>query len=751
VIDSFLQRSHGRRVGAVLSATVLSLTGFAAIDAPHARAAVTTVGNVTPVPPAGGGNISQTLFVGDSSFGQLAVTAGSPISIIGANNAIFGDDAKVTGVGAFSGFNANLTIGKDLILGNGGSGSLSVGGLSRVTAAENIILGLADGSSGRLFVNDLGTVVEALDNFFVGLNGTALVQVLSGGRVFGEMTTIGDLATADGTVTVSGNDSLWLQTSTMTVGDAGRGFLQVVNQARMETTSTSIGVAATGVGSATVSGQGSVWEIVGTMTVGASGQGSMNISEGGRLNNTGVTRIASLAGSEGTALISGVGSVWNTGTSLTVGEVGTGILRNIAGGRVNAGNTILGSAAGSRGELVVDGTGTILDITGTLDVGNVATAEALLTVSSGGVANVSGLGRVAAGGEIFMVGGRLNVAGGLTNQGLVQGTGRINGAVTNSGIGEIRTHANNLITLGNTLANTGLVHLDGGEIDVLGASTNTGDIDARDAVIRFGGGLTNSPGGQLAIVGGAVDIMGAVSNQPNAEIIVGGDAHAVFHDAVSGNGGFHIIQGADVLMLENLSLGASSLLSFQLNDETLDEEASPLEVIGQATLSGQLKVQLVDDYAPQLGDSFDLLTAAGGLTGTFGTQALPALGAGLQWDVDYSLSSVTLSVVSGPGSFPADFDGDGDVDGNDLTEWRNDYGKQPNAIKGDGDADGDGDVDGTDFLSWQRGVGSGVPAAPAVGAVPEPSTVVLLAAAMVGMAGPTRRRPHRLSGAPRVS
>ncbi|MBA3482866.1 MAG: hypothetical protein H0T51_13740, partial [Pirellulales bacterium] len=53
-----------------------------------------------------------------------------------------------------------------------------------------------------------------------------------------------------------------------------------------------------------------------------------------------------------------------------------------------------------------------------------------------------------------MVGGRLNVGGGLTNQGLVQGTGRINGALANSANGEIRTHANNLITLGNTLTNT---------------------------------------------------------------------------------------------------------------------------------------------------------------------------------------------------------------------------------------------------------------------------------------------------------
>jgi hypothetical protein len=219
----------------------------------------------------------------------------------------------------------------------------------------------------------------------------------------------------------------------------------------------------------------------------------------------------------------------------------------------------------------------------------------------------------------------------------------------------------------------------------------------------------------------------------------------VFHDTLTNNGQLHIMPGADVLMLENLSFGASSLLNFQLNGEVPEEELSPVEVNGQATLAGELKVQLVGGYMPQLGDSYDLMNVTGGLTGNFGTETLPALGAGLEWDVDYTPSSLTLSVVSGPGNFPADFDGDGDVDGNDLNEWKNDFGKSTGAIKGDGDADGDGDVDGSDFLSWQRELGNGVPAAPAVGAVPEPSTVVLLAAAMASLAVPARRRASRIS------
>ena len=67
-----------------------------------------------------------------------------------------------------------------------------------------------------------------------------------------------------------------------------------------------------------------------------------------------------------------------------------------------------------------------------------------------------------------------------------------------------------------------------------------------------------------------------------------------------------------------------------------------------------------------------------------------------------------------------DFDGDGDVDGDDLTQWQGDYG-----VNADSDADGDGDSDGFDFLVWQQNYMGSSPLA-AASAVPEPSTVILL-------------------------
>ena len=68
---------------------------------------------------------------------------------------------------------------------------------------------------------------------------------------------------------------------------------------------------------------------------------------------------------------------------------------------------------------------------------------------------------------------------------------------------------------------------------------------------------------------------------------------------------------------------------------------------------------------------------------------------------------------------PADFNGDGDVDGRDFLVWQRNAGTTSGATKATGDADGNGMVNDADFNAWKNGFGSAVAAA---GVVPEPST-----------------------------
>jgi hypothetical protein len=89
----------------------------------------------------------------------------------------------------------------------------------------------------------------------------------------------------------------------------------------------------------------------------------------------------------------------------------------------------------------------------------------------------------------------------------------------------------------------------------------------------------------------------------------------------------------------------------------------------------------------------------------------------------------------------ADFDGDGDVDGNDFLAWQGGHGiDDGSASLGDGDANGDGNVNAADLAIWSGQFGSSGSATAALNTVPEPTSVALLAFAIVASSLLTRQR-----------
>jgi hypothetical protein len=154
---------------------------------------------------------------------------------------------------------------------------------------------------------------------------------------------------------------------------------------------------------------------------------------------------------------------------------------------------------------------------------------------------------------------------------------------------------------------------------------------------------------------------------------------------------------------------------------------------GQAFLDGAVNLALLPGFTPVLGQTFDILTAAGGVTGAFTAVDEPDnMPPGLLFDVIYNPTFVRLQVVNSP-IFTADFDRDGDVDNADFTVWKNSYGTNAGA-----DANADGRSDGRDFLAWQQQRGS-VPIVPADSAVPEPATLTLAAVALAAVTRAVRR------------
>jgi hypothetical protein len=80
------------------------------------------------------------------------------------------------------------------------------------------------------------------------------------------------------------------------------------------------------------------------------------------------------------------------------------------------------------------------------------------------------------------------------------------------------------------------------------------------------------------------------------------------------------------------------------------------------------------------------------------------------WQVTYEESQVLLKVT-----IPGDFDGDFTVGAADLEVWKDDFGVH---------------YSGADLLTWQRNLGMSIAA---IGAIPEPTSALLLAAGALAL------------------
>lgn len=91
---------------------------------------------------------------------------------------------------------------------------------------------------------------------------------------------------------------------------------------------------------------------------------------------------------------------------------------------------------------------------------------------------------------------------------------------------------------------------------------------------------------------------------------------------------------------------------------------------------------------------------------------------------DYGLAWRMTTLFDQPS---ADFDENGEVDGDDFLTWQRNAGKLLNAAHAEGDADGDGDIDKDDLAIFDSSYG--VLSSPAIGnlnAVPEPGALALV-------------------------
>ncbi len=557
--------------------------------------------------------------------------------------------------------------------------------------------------------------------------GTATADVIVGDDSFGRLTIdapaftdplnspngfIGNMPFGVGQVTVSGFDldqSAWDVDTLFTVGVFGQGFLDITTGGRisvgddtgMQSVFTTgeiiIGDQLFSQGTVNVNGFASILETQ-TMTIGNLGFATLDVSNRGTLRSE-FTRIGNEPDSIGRVTLTGLGTRWiNSGTTnddFVVGYEGRGTLGIFDQALATAAqDVIVGRDGGSRGTVRVSGQGSLWlidDGSGSggedLDIGTSGVGE--IFISAGGMIRASGTTTVGATSFVNLATGGVLNSGGVTLNGVIRGDGRIESELTIDGTGELRnaadaTNLREYTYVTGEVTNGGLIESLGGEMEFESAVTNNFEIVARDAVMRFNGGLTNN--GSLTL-GGDTTIYGPVSN-------VGG-------------GDIHVLSDSETLLVGDLTFSASSTLSLSIGDAP-----GTLDVLGLTDLGGAM---LVLDYsagvAAQEGDTYQILTSGDGLTGMFSNSQVGA--GGLLWDIDIQSEAVfvTATALAVP-TLAGDFDGDDDIDGFDFLSWQ----------RGFGSSFGAGDL-----ADWQAGYGTSPgPLAAATSAVPEPTSIALL-------------------------
>jgi hypothetical protein len=514
-------------------------------------------------------------------------------------------------------------------------------------------------------------------------------------------------------------------------------------------------------------------------------------------------------GSSGQITLTGQGTHLATTGGITVGGIngtsgGTGVLTINDGTSVTAGTLYLhagGTVNLHGGMLTLDalggGNGTFNWTKGTVEFNSnnlllEANLDRLL-----GPAHVLGVGQefATADGATLTLPGTLTVAGGritastmtnngdlqfshpastvtvntLTNNGLIRGTGKITGVVVNSVSGQIETETGQRLELG-FLNNEGVVNLLGGEIqfnNVLTNAASTGAIHARNAVIRFDGGLTNY--GSLNLSFGTSDVYGEITSHLGSRIVVSGGSQATFYDDVTNNNGvinvsaagglqstavfFGALSGNGVagggrVFIEgdarpgfspgtmafggDVAFGPLSALEIELGGAAPGTQYDVVTVADELSLAGTLNVSLIGGFVPtQIGQEFTVATCAQ-RTGEFDTINLPINPTlpGLGWDVAYTPTSVTLTTTP---SLPGDINLDGNVNTLDAALFTPQLGLAGGSVWTTGDFNADGQTTLADLSILQAHFGQSV-IATSPAAVPEPATwaFAVIAALLIG-------------------
>ena len=180
------------------------------------------------------------------------------------------------------------------------------------------------------------------------------------------------------------------------------------------------------------------------------------------------------------------------------------------------------------------------------------------------------------------------------------------------------------------------------------SASNKGTFINHGTFVRAGSGTLESPylsyenNGVIDLQAGTIDLSwGELHN--NATGIIKGITGM---SGVSGTTFFNngtIAPGSSPGCLTFVGNLTNSILDIEMAGTTVCTEYDQLQVTGNFTAAGTLNVSYITPYTPSIGDNFIIVTATGGITGTFSTLNLP--GGNPEWQVHYNSNDITLEYL----------------------------------------------------------------------------------------------------------
>ena len=397
----------------------------------------------------------------------------------------------------------------------------------------------------------------------------------------------------------------------------------------------------------------------------------LTIQTGGTLADSSGT-VGNLPGGLGTVTVTGAGSNWSNAGGVVVGGQGTGTLTIQDGGTVNSGGGSVGQSAGSNGTVTVTGPGSswINGLSGGLNIGSFGTGcphgrerreghqyhqlrrqhRQWCRLAGYGDGDRCGLHleqqfggehwqprhghahdcgrRRSSHGPVTMATnagaiGTLNIGAGAGVPAAAPGTLTAPSVAFGAGTGTLNfNHTSTNYVFAPVISGNGAVNVLAGVTTLTANNTYTG--------------ATTINGGAL-IVNGSIASSSTTVNS-GAALLGSGTVGAT----VINSGGF-LVPGpvgtpGTMTVSGNLAFQSGALYVVQVNPTT----ASNTNVSGTASLAGTVgAVFLPGNY---MVSSYPILTAAGGLTGTFGGLVTSGLGPGFQTSLSYTGNTAFLNL-----------------------------------------------------------------------------------------------------------